>query len=257
MGRAGAPAAGLGHAILLGARRQQPAVLYVVRRRDHQRVLQLPGPACAGRERRPGRVPLAGRGGRGTRPDLRRPPRRRAAARQRAQGAGNPQGRRRRHLPADDPRGRRGHARLRPDRRAAYRRLRRLRSHRRARAAGGLQGQGADRRGRSPAQGQVHPGQAAGRRGDLGPARPGHGGGGQVRRRRLRDAARPGRVVRRPDRQRRPGLPGRADGGGTPAVPALLLRLYRQAQGNPAHHGWIPHRGHHHHRDGLRPRCRA
>ena len=38
------------------------------------------------------------------------------------------QGRRRRHLPADDPRGRRGHARLRPHRRAAHRRLRRLRS---------------------------------------------------------------------------------------------------------------------------------
>ena len=35
-------------------------------------------------------------------------------------------GRRRRHLPADDPRGRRGHARLRAHRRAAQRRLRRL-----------------------------------------------------------------------------------------------------------------------------------
>ena len=65
------------------------------------------------------------------------------------------QGRRRRHLPADDPRGRRGHARLRPHRRAAHRRLRRLRSHRGARAAGGLPGQGADRRGRGPPQGQV------------------------------------------------------------------------------------------------------
>ena len=64
-------------------------------------------------------------------------------------------------------------------------------------------------------------------------------------------------MVRRPDRQRRPGLPGGADGGGAPAVPALLVRLYRQTQGNPAHHGRIPHRGHHHHRDGLRPRCRA
>ena len=76
-------------------------------------------------------------------------------------------------------------------------------------------------------------------------------------RRRMRDAARTGRVVRRPDRQRRPGLPGRADGGRAPAVPALLLRLHGQAQGNPAHHGRLPHRGHHHHRDGLRPRPRA
>ena len=62
-------------------------------------------------------------------------------------------------------------------------------------------------------------------------------------------AMRPGRdrVVRRPHRQRRPGLPGGTDGGRAPAVPALLLRLHGQAQGHPAHHGRIPHRGHHHH----------
>src|SRR6266581_3054851 len=48
-------------------------------------------------------------------------------------------------------------------------------------------------------------------------------------------------------------LPGGADGGRAPAIPALLVRLRGQAQGNPAHHGRVPHRGHHHHRDGLRP----
>jgi hypothetical protein len=41
----------LGHAVLRGPGRHQPAVLHLVRRRDHQRVLQLPGPPRAGRTR--------------------------------------------------------------------------------------------------------------------------------------------------------------------------------------------------------------
>ena len=68
------------------------------------------------------------------------------------------------------------------------------------------------------------------------------------------DAARPGRVVRRAARGRRPGLPGRADGGRAPAVPALLLRLDGQAEGHRAHHRRIPDRRRHHHRHGVRPR---
>ena len=57
---------------------------------------------------------------------LRRPAPRRPAVRQRAEGPGRAEGRRRRDLPADDPRGRRGDARVRAHRRVAQRRLRRL-----------------------------------------------------------------------------------------------------------------------------------
>ena len=118
-----------------GPRRLQPAVLQVVQGRQDQRLLQLPGPPRRGRQRRPGRVPLARRGGRGARHHLRRPAPRRAEVRQRAQGPRDREGRHRRHLPADDPGGRGGDARLRADRRAAQRRLRRLL---------GRRGQGAD-----------------------------------------------------------------------------------------------------------------
>ena len=70
-------------------------------------------------------------------------------------------GRRRRDLPADDPRGRRRDARLRADRRAAQRRLRRLLARVGARADGVLRGQGADHRRRRAAQGQDGAGQGA------------------------------------------------------------------------------------------------
>ena len=63
---------------------------------------------------------------------LRRPAPRRAAVRERAQGPRRPQGRHRRDLPADDPRGRRRDARVRADRRAAQRRVRRLLASRRS-----------------------------------------------------------------------------------------------------------------------------
>jgi acyl-CoA synthetase (AMP-forming)/AMP-acid ligase II len=125
-------------------------------------------------------------------------------------------------------------------RRATHRRLRRFRSRRGARAAGGLAGQGTDRRGRGSAQGQVHPCQAAGRRGDSRPAGPADGRGGQVNRYRVRDATGAGRVVRRADRRRRPGLPRRADAGRASIVPALLPRLHREAEGDLAHVGRLP-----------------
>ena len=64
LGGAGAHPARLGQALHRGARRQQPAVLQVVRRRQAQRLLQLPRPPRRGRPRRPRRVPLARRGGR-------------------------------------------------------------------------------------------------------------------------------------------------------------------------------------------------
>ena len=97
---------------------------------------------------------------------LRRPAPRRPALRQRAEGARDRQGRRRRDLPADDPRGRGRDARLRADRRAAQRRLRRVLGRLGPRADGVLRGQGADHRRRRPAQGQDGADQAAGRRGD-------------------------------------------------------------------------------------------
>ena len=74
-------------------------------------------------------------------------------------------GRRRRDLPADDPRGRRRDARLRAHRRGPQRRLRRLLARVGARADGVLRGQGADHRRRRPAQGQDRADQGSGRRG--------------------------------------------------------------------------------------------
>ena len=66
-----------------GARRVQPALLQVVRRRQAERLGQLPRPPRRGGPRRPRRLPLARRGGRGARRHLRRAARRRAALRQR------------------------------------------------------------------------------------------------------------------------------------------------------------------------------
>ena len=97
---------------------------------------------------------------------LRRTPGRRAEARQRPEVARHREGRRRRHLPADDPRGRRLDARLRAHRRPAQRRVRRLLRRLGPGADGGLGGQGAHHRRRRPAQGQDRAGEADRRRGD-------------------------------------------------------------------------------------------
>ena len=82
--------AGEGPALVLrvghGARRLRPAVLQVVRRRDDQRVLQLPRPPRRERARRPRRDPLARRGGRGARRHLRLAARAGPALRQRPEG---------------------------------------------------------------------------------------------------------------------------------------------------------------------------
>ena len=142
------------------------SLLQVVRGRHAERLLQLPRPPRRGRQRRPGRLPLARGGGRGARHHLRRAPPRRAALRKRAQGPRHRQGRRRRHLPADDPGGRGRDARLRPHRRPAQRRLRRVLPGGRSRADGVLRRQGPDHGRRGPPQGQDRPDQERGGRRD-------------------------------------------------------------------------------------------
>ena len=147
-----------------GPRRLQPAVLQVVRRRQDQRLAQLPRPPHRGRDRRPRRLLLARRGGGDARGHLRRSSPRRSEARQRPEGPRRRGRRRRRHLSADDPRGRRRDARLRADRRAAQRRLRRLLAGRRQGADAVLRGQGADHRRRARRKGKTRRDQAGRRR---------------------------------------------------------------------------------------------
>ena len=159
-------AARLGRGADQGARRLQPALLRVVRRRQAQRLGELPRPPRRGGPRRPRRLPLARGGGRGARRHLRRAARRRAALRQRASRLRDREGRRGRHLPADDPRGRRRDAGLRADRRPPQRRLRRLLGRVGARADGVLRGEGAGHRRRRPPQGQDRADQAGRRRAD-------------------------------------------------------------------------------------------
>ena len=90
--------------------------------------------------------------------------RRHAALRQRAARLRDREGRRGRDLPADDPRGRRRDAGLRPDRRAPQRRLRRLLGGVGAGADGVLRGEGAGHRRRGAAQGPDRADQGGGRR---------------------------------------------------------------------------------------------
>ena len=214
---------------------------------------QLPGPPRRGRQRRPRRLPLARGGGRGARHHLCRAPPRRPALRQRPEGPRHRQGRRRRHLPADDPRGRRRHARLRAHRRPPQRRLRRLLTRGRPRAHGVLRGQGPDHRRRRPPQGQDRPDQE--RRGPRDRERPldrdhlrrqGH-------RHRLRDEGRPRRLVRRGDGEGRRRVPAGAPRRRAPALRPLHLRLHREAEGRPAHHRRLPGRRHLHPPLRLRP----
>ncbi len=224
------------------ARRRRPALLQVVHRRHAERLLQLPRPPRHRRPWRPCGLPLARRGWLRARHHLRRAARRRRTLRQCAQGPGRAEGRRRRHLPADDSRGRRRHARLRAHRRAAQRRLRRLLRRGRARAHGVLRGKAVDHRRRRRAQGQD--------RARQGPRRRGHGRSDHAaedrRRAQLRhplsDATGARRLLRRDRRCRRPGLPARAAGRRASAVHPLHLRLHRQAQGHPAHHRRLPDR---------------
>ena len=219
------------------------AVLQVVRRRQDQRLLQLPRPPRRGRQRRPGRLPLARGGGRGGRGHLRRPAPRRPAARERAARPRRRGRRRRRHLPADDPRGRGGDARLRPDRRPAQRRLRRLLAGGGQGADAVLRGEGADHGRLRAAQGQERRDQAGGRRVPRRGAldrdrdrRPQH-------RRRGRDDRGTRRLLRRGARGRRPGVSAGRARRRAPALHPLLLGVDGEAEGDPAHHRRLSHRG--------------
>ena len=122
----GGRAADLGEAVGRGARLEQPALRQVVRRRQAQRRLQLPRPARRGRPRRPGRLPLGGRAGRHPHVHLRPAHRGGLPGGQRPDRARRAGRRPRRHLPADDPRGRDLDAGLRPHRRRPHGRVRRL-----------------------------------------------------------------------------------------------------------------------------------
>ena len=85
--------------------------------------------------------------------------------RQRAARPGRAQGRPGGHLPADDPRGRLRHAGLRPHRRGAFHRLRRLLRRRAALAHRRLGREAPDHRRRGPARRPPHPAQAQRRQG--------------------------------------------------------------------------------------------
>ena len=144
-------------------------------------------------------------GGRGRHPQgdhLRLAARADPAGRQRTEVARRRQGRRGRHLHADDPRGRGRDARLHADRRGPQRRLRRLLGRLGRRADGDLRRQGADHRRRDPPSRQADADEGGDRRGNRGP-----------RFARARDRRRPRR--HRPADERGPGPSlGRADRGG-------------------------------------------
>ena len=225
VGEAG-PRAGLVQRVGHDARRLKAALLQVVHRRHDQRLLQLPGSPRRGRQRRPDRVSLARRGGRGARHLLRRPAPRRPALRQRAEGPGHRAGRRRRDLPADDPRGHRRDARLRADRRTPQRRLRRLLARVGQGAHGGLRGQGAHHRRRRAAQGQDGA--------DQGGLRRGRDAGADDDRRaphrhRLPDGRRR-RLLRRDHGGGRRGVRGRGARRRAPALHPVLDRVRRRSR---------------------------
>ena len=152
--------------------------------------------------------------------------------RQRAQGPRHRQGRRRRDLPADDPRGRRRDARLRAHRRDPQRRLRRLLAPSRCkRAHGVLRGQGARHRRRRPAQGQDRADQGSGRRGDgRRRRRSRRSSSSSATGRRRADDRGPRRLVPRGARGGRRRVPGRAAGRRAPAVHPLHVAARRPSR---------------------------
>ena len=169
--------------------------------------------------------------------------------------AGRQKGRRRRDLPADDPRGRGGDARLRADRRDPQRRLRRLQRRVGQGADRVLRGEDADHRRRRPPQGQDGADQGAGRRGDRRPR--GHDRRRQARRQRRADEGRPRPRLPGAARQGRRRVPGRADGRRGPALHPLHERLDGEAEGHPAHDRRLPDRRRLHARGGVRPQARG
>ena len=141
--------------------RMGPAVRQVVRRRQAQRRLQLRRSPRRERPRRQGRLPLDRRARRHADDHLRRSAARGEQGGQRAARARHPDRRPGRDLHADDPGAADRDARLRPDRRAAHGRLRRLLRRGARRPHRGFPGQAGHHRGR-----RLAPRQA----GDLKPA---------------------------------------------------------------------------------------
>ena len=173
-------------------------------------------------------------------------------------GARRREGRRGRHLHADDPRDARRDARLRAHRRDPQRRLRRLLGRGRARAHGRLRGQGARHRRRF----------AAARQADADEGR---------RSTRCSTSCRSSSTWSSCDAPAIDVPDGRraATSGGTrscekadadcaagaarrraPALHPLHLRLDRQAEGHPAHHRRLPDRRLRHHQADLRRQAR-
>ena len=170
---------------------------------------------------------------------------------------GDREGRHRRDLPADDPRGRRRDARVRADRRAAQRRVRRL-----------LADSVKERMEFSEAKALITV-DGARRKGKTAPIKE------QVDKvmkgldtlehivvvkhtdDRVRDAGRARRLVPRDHGQGRRRVPGRGARRRAPAVRALHERLDRQAQGRAAHHRRLPDRRHGDPPVRVRPQARG
>ncbi len=241
-----------------GPRLGRPAVRQVVRQRHPQRVGQLRRPARRQRARRPGRDPLGGRA-RGRHPldHLRGAAGRGLQDRQRADRPRCERRRPRRDLHADDPRDGLHDAGLRPHRRPAHGGVRRLLRGRAGQPDHRLRGARRGHRRRrlppwcalGPQAGRRRGGGEVRRRGPQGPRRTPHRAGRRLGRHARRVVARRG--GRRVDDARAEGVRLRA-----PALRDVHLRHHRQAQGHPAHHGWLPGRLGVHALGRLRPQAR-
>ncbi len=230
-------------AVVGGARLVGPAVREVVRRREAERLGQLPRPSRRRGERGAGRLLLGGRGRDPARGHLRRAAGDDAAVRQRAQGPRHRQGRRGRDLPADAPRDGRGDARVRAHRRDPQRRLRGLLGGVGPRADGVLRREGARHRRRHPAPRRADPDEGEGGRRPRRDADGREGRGGPPRRHRPPDDRGPRRLLARGGRGRRPRVRARADGRRGPPLHPLHLGLDREAEGDPPHHRRLPDPG--------------
>ena len=232
-----------------------PAVRQVVRRRQAQRLLQLPRPPRRGRAAAT-RSPTTGRASPAT--PARSPTPSCYAEVQRfanvLKGLGVEQGRPGRHLHADDPRAAGRDAGLRPDRRRPLGRVRRLLVRRAARPDQRRRGQGPRHRRRGLAPGRAVPLKAnADEALAATPVDRARGRRAAHRDRRRRWSTGRDHWYARPHGRRGGRLPGRADGRRGPPLPALHLGHDGQAQGHHAHHRRLPDPGRLHPQVRLRP----
>ena len=222
----------------------EPAVLQVVRRRQAERVVQLPRPPRRGRQRRPGRLPLARRGGRGARRHLRRP----AAA----TSSGSPTLLKDRGVEAGDVVG--IYLPMIPEVAVAMLACARIGAPHNV-VFGGFSPDAVKERMQfseakalitvdaRAAQGQDGRDQAGGRRVPRRGAVDRDRGRGPQHRRRRRDDRRARRLLRRGDRGRRRRVPAGRARRRAPAVHPLHLRLDGEAEGDPPHDRRLPDRG--------------